>query len=67
MEAAPSYISNVSYQRSSWWSQGPCSDTPPIFNEVVEVILIKAVFPHVAVLRDVTACIIVSEATVAAN
>jgi hypothetical protein len=38
-----------------------------IFNDIVEVITIKDIFPHVAILGDATLCIIVSQATVAAN
>jgi hypothetical protein len=67
MEAAPYYIDNVSCQRLSRWSRGPCSDTPLIFNDVEEVIVIKAVFSHVEVLGDAMTHIIVSQATVATN
>jgi hypothetical protein len=46
---------------------GSCSDAPPVFNDIAEVIPITVVLPYVVVLGDVASCVIVSQATVAAN
>jgi hypothetical protein len=46
---------------------GSCSDASPIFNDIEDVILITAIFPHVTVLGDAASCIVFYQATVAAN
>jgi hypothetical protein len=51
--------------RDHCWS--PCSDASPIFNDIAEVILITAVFPHVAILGNAVLCVIVSQMAVASN
>jgi hypothetical protein len=57
----------LSYQRSLRWSWCPCSDAPPIFNDITEVIPITAIFPYVAGLGDTVLCVVVSQVTIAAN
>jgi hypothetical protein len=67
-EVAPSDNGDISYYRSSWWSWSPCSDAPPIINDIAEVIPITVVFPHVAVLGDAAPCVVViSKALVVTN
>jgi hypothetical protein len=44
-----------------------CSDAPPIFNDIAEVIPITTVFLHVAVLRNVASCVVVSQVAIVAN
>jgi hypothetical protein len=46
---------------------GSCTDASSIFNDIAEVIPITAIFPHGTVLGDAASCVVVNQATVAAN
>jgi hypothetical protein len=46
---------------------GSCFDASPIFNNIEEVIPITTIFPYVTVLGDAVSCVVVYQATIAAN